>query len=87
VASTIVAISRNFVALLLLLKDSPPPPKTGDKPVPGACRRIAATRSVETIIWKMVIIITPIIYVLLPEMQAFVHRDKAGNPGSPNQFL
>ena len=62
VASTIVAMSRNFVALLLLRKASPPPPKTGDKPVPGACSKIAVTRRIETIICKMVNTISPIIY-------------------------
>ena len=78
-ASAIVVISRNLVALLLLLKDSPPPPKTGESPVPGACSKIAATRSTETIIWKIEIIIRPIIYVLAPQMQVFPDHDITGN--------
>jgi len=81
-----VAMRRNFVALLLLLKDSPPPPKTGERPVPGACNKIAVTNKTDTIICKMDTIITPIIYVLLPEMQVFVHRDTEGTLRLPNRF-
>jgi hypothetical protein len=60
VSVTVIAI-RIFWALLLLLNVSPPPPKTGERPVPGACKRIAVTRSTEMIICKIVIIISPII--------------------------
>lgn len=35
-AKAIVPIKRNRCALLLLLYDSPPPPNTGERPVPGA---------------------------------------------------
>jgi len=59
----------------LLRNASPPPPKTGERPVPGACNNIAATSIIETTICRMVIIITPIIYVLLPEMQVFADHD------------
>ncbi len=64
VESEIVVIRRNFCALRLLLKDSPPPPKTGERPVPGACKRIAVTKSAAIMICKIVITISPIIYVL-----------------------
>lgn len=56
-ARTMVAIRRNLVALLLLRNASPPPPKTGDSPVPGACSKIAATSKIETTTCKMVITI------------------------------
>ena len=82
----IVAIRRNFVALLLLLKDSPPPPKTGESPVPGAWSKIAVIKRTDITICIMVIIIRPIIYVLLPEMQAFVSHDRAGNQCLPDHF-
>lgn len=76
VASTMVAIIRNFCALLLLRKASPPPPKTGDKPVPGACNKIAVINNIETIICIIVKTIRLIIYVLPLEMQVFQDHGK-----------
>jgi len=67
---------RNFCALRLLRYASPPAPKTGESPVPGACKRTAAIKRVEITICKIVITISPIIYVLLLQMQAFSNRDK-----------
>ena len=75
---TIVATIKNFCALLLLRNASPPHPNTGESPVPGACNIIAATRSIEITICIIEIIITPIIYVLISEMQVFVRHDKVG---------
>lgn len=49
----IVAITNTFCALLLLRNASPPPPKTGESPDPGACKRIAATRRTATTIWNI----------------------------------
>ena len=61
-ARAIVAIKRNFCALLFVRYASPPPPNTGDKPVPGACKRITVTSKIEKIICIIVITIWPIIY-------------------------
>ena len=60
-ARAIVAIRRNFWALLLLRNASPPPPKTGDNPVPGACRRTAAIKRTEVSICRTVMTIAVII--------------------------
>lgn len=49
-ARTTVMISRNFWALLLVLNVSPPPPNTGESPLPGACNKIEVTSSTEMII-------------------------------------
>ena len=86
-ARATVIIIRNFCALRLLLKASPPPPKTGDKPVPGACNKTAVTNKTAIIIWKIVITIRPIIYVLPLEMQAFEDHDTEETFYSLNHFL
>lgn len=61
VARVTVETIKNFCTLRLLRYASPPLPKTGDNPVPGACNRIAAIRSTEIIICKIVNTIIQII--------------------------
>lgn len=75
-AKRIVPVMRNFCALRLLLKDSPPLPKTGDKPVPGACNKITTIKRTAITICTIERIISTIIYVLLREMQVFANYGK-----------
>src|SRR6266403_1818052 len=61
--SITVAVIRNFSTFLLLRYISPPPPKTGESPPSGACKRIEMTRSTATTICAPTIIVCNIVFV------------------------